>query len=326
MLSLITRRTQTTISVIVIIALILPLWLQPAMIQAASLPVSPVSNDPLPSSTLREKPLDSLHLMANGRVSNPDDELARSALGNMSQSEQTMADPPATSSAFDPMADILSVARVQSTYAPSGLISNTIVITFQVSNASLEDALQNVVITDALTAGVTVLEPLMKMALNDNLLSIAVGDLPPAAFKSVTVTLDVGTLAPPINLDGGAHVIGILNNLTLHNWTAPARLVVTPPEGEDTLKPTVDANSLDEYVLQKAGQLHQDAAAIIASAFMRYTRQPCSHAKCVKRITVRILAVGERNLADTQIVCVHAQPCVSCLFYRPVVSFPQPSQ
>ncbi len=188
------------------------------------------------------------------------------------------------------LAHPLSVSRVQSAYAATAAIANTLIVTFTVTNnrppsimpeidpsASITDTIailsaldfsndpnviRNVLLTDELLPPqATFVESFPDHHHENNVYAWNMGDISP--LESVTVTLKLmvpASVGDFIELDTGAAAWGTLNGRAVTNQTAPITLA---PDGyEGWLICTIDANCNDEYVVEKAAELGNDASTI----------------------------------------------------------------
>lgn len=196
------------------------------------------------------------------------------------QMDETDFEPPA-------LADPISVSRVQSAYVRTDALSNTLVITFTVTNnrppaivpslpatATITDtieavsaidsandpnAIRNVLLADdLLPASATFVSADPMPDRSGNSLAWNLGDIPP--LGSVTATLRVqivpGSVPGFMELDSGATAWGTLQGRMVTAAAAPASLA---PDGfGDWLKWTVDADYYDEYMVAKAAELGND--------------------------------------------------------------------
>ncbi len=188
------------------------------------------------------------------------------------------------------LANPISISRVQSAYAASAAISNTLVVTFTITNnrppsvvpeidpdASITDtiealsaldfsndpnAIHNVLLTDEfLPPQAIFVESFPHPTRENDVYAWNLGNIPPLA--SVTMTLQL-TVPPSLldftELDTGATAWGTLQGRAVSDSTAPVTLA---PDGYDGwLVCTIDANCNDEYVIEKAAALGNDPTAI----------------------------------------------------------------
>ncbi len=188
------------------------------------------------------------------------------------------------------LANPISVSRVQSAYAASSAISNTLLVTFTVTNnrppvnipqidpnASITDTIEaiaeldftndpnvirNVLFTDELLPPqATFVEATPRPDHQNNVYAWNLGDIPP--LSSVTMTLKLTVPASVLDfteLDTGATAWGTLQGRAVSDGAAPVSLA---PDGyEGWLVCTIDANCNDEYVIEKAAELGNDPTAI----------------------------------------------------------------
>ena len=194
--------------------------------------------------------------------------------------DETEFEPPA-------VAEPISVARVQSAYATTDAVSDTLVITFTVTNnrppavappelpatATLTDTLEavsafdlsndphvvrNVLLTDALlptNATFVAASPLPDRS--GESLAWNLGDVPPLGTLTATLTVQIPSSVPDfVELDTGATAWGTLEGRMVSASTAPASLA---PDGYgEWLQWTVDADFYDEYLVQQAAELGND--------------------------------------------------------------------
>ncbi|MCI0580549.1 MAG: transglutaminase-like domain-containing protein [Chloroflexi bacterium] len=184
----------------------------------------------------------------------------------------------------------LSLSRVQSAYAASAAVNQTLVVTFTVTNnqapATLPQVTENSSITDTLSALSAVDLSNDPNVVHNALLTDALlppqagfidaspepdntgdfytwnlGDIPP--MGSVTMTLQLTVPASVLEfteLDSGAAVWGTWQGQAVSAGTSPITLA---PDGFDGwLVCTIDANCNDAYIIEKAAQLGNDPVAI----------------------------------------------------------------
>ncbi|MBN1873582.1 MAG: transglutaminase family protein [Anaerolineae bacterium] len=188
----------------------------------------------------------------------------------------------------------ISVSRIQSAYAASNAISNTLIITFTVTNnqspsivpdipvtATITDtlaaisaldfsqdsnAIRNVLLTDVLlpdNAAYLSAEPVPDRSADS--LAWNLGDVPPLGILTATLRLQVPTSVVTFtHLDTGAEVWGTLQGRTVFAETSPTHLA--PDELAQWLVWTVDANYYDAYLVQKASELGNEWQAMFAYA------------------------------------------------------------
>jgi uncharacterized membrane protein len=185
----------------------------------------------------------------------------------------------------DVLANPITISRVQSSYQAGA----NVVITFTVTNnqplanppsipssatitetvAALAEfaidrdpnTIRDVVLRDQLTASATWLASTTPPDDDGNTLLWNLGDLPPQQSRSLTLTLQVPPAAADFTaLDSGAAVYGVLKNRTVTDQTQPALLA---PDGfAPWLVWTVDAQTDDGVMLQKAAELGQDPTTL----------------------------------------------------------------
>jgi hypothetical protein len=185
------------------------------------------------------------------------------------------------------VANPISVSRVQSAYVRTDAVSDTLVITFTVTNNQFPDiAIPEFPATTTITGTIEALSAIdfsddpnviYNVLLADDLLpanaifisadpmpdrsgdSLAwnLGDVPPLGFITATLTVQISDSVPDFTeLDTGATVWGTLESRMVSASTAPATLA---PDGfGDWLKWTVDADYYDEYMVQQAAELSND--------------------------------------------------------------------
>jgi len=188
------------------------------------------------------------------------------------------------------VANPLSVSRVQSAYTAGDAISNTLIITFTVTNnqppsvmpdlpvtATMTDTMaaisaidfsqdpnviRNVLLTDALlpdNATFLSADPMSDRHGDD--LAWNLGDVPPLGILTATLRVQAPTdVVTFTDLDTGATAWGTLQGRAVSASTAPARL--SPNEFAQWLVWTVDANYYDEYMVQKAAELGNEWQAM----------------------------------------------------------------
>ncbi|MCS6910818.1 MAG: hypothetical protein NZM11_09685, partial [Anaerolineales bacterium] len=159
-----------------------------------------------------------------------------------------------------PLAKPLVLARVQSAYTPSGLVSGTLTITYTVVNRLPLDELSGAEITVKLAPGVSLVSGPAYLTLSDGSLSFAVGEVGPADGASVAIV--VSAPASPGNLDLGARASASFANKRVSAQTAPARLVsdaYAPFLGQ---QPEFMFNDVD--LLEVAGLVEQDPVQAFA--------------------------------------------------------------
>ena len=183
----------------------------------------------------------------------------------------------------------ISVSRVQSAYRAADAISETLVITFTVTNnlppaqlprlpssPTLTDTLDllavfdyardphtihDAMLADALTAEVSFVSDSPLSDRSGDSLAWNLGDIPPLSSASVQLTVQVPTgIAGFLSLDTGATAWGALQGRGVTAQAAPATLA--PDLFGDWLIWTMDANIYDQYMLEKAAELGQDPLRI----------------------------------------------------------------
>jgi hypothetical protein len=154
----------------------------------------------------------------------------------------------------------LVLARVQSAYTPSGLVSGTLTITYTAINRLLLDELTGVEIRVKLASGVSLVSGPAYLTLPDGSLSFALGEIGPADGASVAVVVQAPAAVGAI--DDGAQASASFANKRVSAQTAPARLVAdafAPYLGQ---QPEFMFNDLD--LLEVAGLVEQDPAQAFA--------------------------------------------------------------
>ena len=183
------------------------------------------------------------------------------------------------------LANSISVSRVQSAYVPSRALSNTLVITFTVTNNRPPLIMPNIPVSATVTETVsatltfdpykdpnTVRNVLLTDVLGDQVsflwsspmpghsmpeLAWNLGDIPPLGSITVTLALRVPVSVDDfIDLDGGATAWGTLQGRAVS--AVAARATLSPDIFGEWLVWTVDADYRDEYVQQKAAELGGD--------------------------------------------------------------------
>jgi transglutaminase-like putative cysteine protease len=185
---------------------------------------------------------------------------------------------------FEPsaLAEPISLSRVQSTYVASGGVTDTVVLTYTVTNnqspvnvpdqpegATITDTINaissidfsndpnvvhNVVIADGLTTNATWLDADPLPDRKDDEFIWNLGDVPPLGTITVTLRIEVpGSIADFVDLDQGATAYGTLQGRAVSASTAPATLA--PEEFAQWLVWTVDADYYDEYAVSKSTEL-----------------------------------------------------------------------
>jgi hypothetical protein len=189
---------------------------------------------------------------------------------------------------FEPAAltNPLSVSRVQSAYARTDTISNTLTITFTISNNQPPAIVPTLPATTTITNTLATVSAvdfsrdpnvIRNVLLADDLLPADavfvssspmpdrsgtgmawnLGDIPPLGSVTATLTVRIPpTVSGFIELDTGATAWGTLLGRMVTTTTAPASLA---PDGYgDWLQWTVDADYYDEYMIAKAAELGND--------------------------------------------------------------------
>ncbi len=191
------------------------------------------------------------------------------------------------------VANPISVSRVQSAYARTDAVSNTLVITFTVTNNQLPDiAIPELPATATVTDTIEVVSAvdfsddpntIHNVLLTDGLLptnatfisaspmpdrsgdGIAwnLGNVPPLEFITATLIVQIPDSVPDfVELDTGATAWGTLKGHAVSASTAPATLA---PDGfGDWLQWTVDADYYDEYQVTQVAELGNDWQQIFA--------------------------------------------------------------
>ncbi|MBN1873584.1 MAG: transglutaminase domain-containing protein, partial [Anaerolineae bacterium] len=184
----------------------------------------------------------------------------------------------------------ISISRVQSAYAASNAVSNTLIITFTVLNNQAPTVMPDILITDTVTDTIKAVSAIdfsqdpnviHNVLLSDDLLPDNtkflsadpmpdrdgdalvwnLGDVPPLSSITATLRLQIPTsILTFTDLDTGAQVWGILQGRAISATSAPMHLV---PNGfEQWLVWTVDADYYDEYMVQKAAELDNEWQAM----------------------------------------------------------------
>ena len=190
----------------------------------------------------------------------------------------------------DPLASPISISVQQSTFDAATALGSGLVMTLTVRNhlppldapelnpsANVTDTIaaltafdygrdpnriRQVVVSDELLSGVSgfvTADP--QPSRNGNRLVWNLGDLDP--YEEATIQLRItapGSAASFTNLDGGATVHGTHQGRAVNGSAAPARLA---PDGFAAyLGCTVDANCADPFIIEQAGRMGNDAAAL----------------------------------------------------------------
>lgn len=189
----------------------------------------------------------------------------------------------------------LSVSRVQSGYRAVETISNTLVITFTVTNnrppaltpptlpvsATITDTIEtvsaidfendpntirNVLLTNELTSLESFVEASHPADRKGTQLAFNLGHIAPLSSVSMTLSIEVpSNVADFTELDSGAKVWGTLQSRMVEAQAYPATLAPNTIDGQpigEWLKWTVDADFYDEYMLEKAAELGQEPIAM----------------------------------------------------------------
>jgi hypothetical protein len=154
----------------------------------------------------------------------------------------------------------LVLARVQSAYTPSGLVSGTLTITYTAINRLPLDELTGVEIRVKLAPGVSLVSGPAHLTLPDGSLSFALGTLGPSDGASLAIVVQAPAAVGMI--DEGARASASFVNKRVSAQTAPARLVAdafAPYLGQ---QPEFMFNDVD--LLEVAGLVEQDPAQAFA--------------------------------------------------------------
>lgn len=183
----------------------------------------------------------------------------------------------------------LSVSRVQSAYTPSQTLTNTLVITFTVTNnlpvthlpnipegATITETaellaetdisrdpntIRNIVLTNSWSSSVLLIEESIAAHTDNNSSLWNIGDLPPKTSQELVVTLQLQTsISDFTDLDSGATAYGFLQGRAVSAQTAPTSLA--PDSFAEWLIWTADANIYDEQMLAQAAELGQEPTAL----------------------------------------------------------------
>ncbi|MBN1873581.1 MAG: PKD domain-containing protein [Anaerolineae bacterium] len=185
----------------------------------------------------------------------------------------------------------ISISRMQSAFTAGTAVSNTLVITFTVTNnqapvtmpaipvtATMTDTMEavsaidfsqdpnvihNVVLVDdLLPANATFLSADPMPNRDGDSLAWNLGNIPPLSSLTATLYVQIPTSVLTFtNLDTGAAAWGTLQGRTVSAESGPARLA--PDDFNQWLIWTVDADYYDEYMVQKASELGNDWQAML---------------------------------------------------------------
>ena len=191
----------------------------------------------------------------------------------------------------DVPANPISVSRVQSSYVRTATVSDTLIITFTVTNNQPPAIVPHLFITATITDTLQAISTLdlasdpnviHNVLLSDGLLSDSatlisadpmpdkfgggtrdylawnLGDIPPMGVVTATLQVQVvpESVSTFLELDSGATAWGTLKRRMVSASTAPASLA---PDGfGNWLQWTVDADYYDEYMIAKAAELGND--------------------------------------------------------------------
>jgi transglutaminase-like putative cysteine protease len=217
----------------------------------------------------------------------PDDVAARFSTEAMSAAAPAHAVRPQAQTSTPP----LSIARVQSAYTPDQIVSNIMVITFTVTNhqaptivpqlpagATLTDtarlwqsldltsdpnALRNVLLVDSPASGATIVSSTPRADYRNGQYTWNLGNIAPLDSVTVTVVLQVPAVSGAVNLDSGATAWGTQQDRVAQAQACPIVLMAGTLNGQSVgayLQSTLDADSSDEYVVKRAGQMCPDPA------------------------------------------------------------------
>jgi hypothetical protein len=217
----------------------------------------------------------------------PDDVAARFSTEAMSAAAPAHAVRPQAQTSTPP----LSIARVQSAYTPDQIVSNIMVITFTVTNhqaptivpqlpagATLTDtarlwqsldltsdpnALRNVLLVDSPASGATIVSSTPRADYRNGQYTWNLGNIAPLDSVTVTVVLQVPAVSGAVNLDSGATAWGTQQDRVAQARACPIVLMADTVNGQSVgayLQSTLDADSHDEYVVKRAGQMCPDPA------------------------------------------------------------------
>jgi len=180
----------------------------------------------------------------------------------------------------------LSISRVQSAYTSDRIVSNILVITFTVTNhqpptivpqlppnATLTDtvkawqsvdlqndpnAIRNVLLVDAPASGASIASSTPRADYRNGQYTWNLGNIAPLDTVTVTVVMQVPSASGAVSLDTGATAWGTLQDRAVSAQACPIGLMSATLDGQsasDYLKSTLDADSTDEYVVKRAGQM-----------------------------------------------------------------------
>jgi hypothetical protein len=185
----------------------------------------------------------------------------------------------------------ISVSRMQSAYTHADAISNTLVITFTLTNnqppANIPDIPEGATVTDTVEAvsaidfdnnpntihNVLLADRLLPANAafhaasplpdrNGDTLAWNLGDIPPLGSVTATLTVQLPGSGEFVDLDTGVTAWGMLQGRVVTASTAPASLA--PDDMAEWLIWTVDADYYDEYMVQKAAELGNNWQQIFA--------------------------------------------------------------
>jgi len=192
------------------------------------------------------------------------------------------------------LANPISISRMQSALTVGNAVSNTLVITFTVTNnqtpvtmpeipvtATMTDTMEavsaidfsqdpnvihNVVLADdLLPANATFLSADPMPDRDGDSLAWNLGNMPPLSSLTATLHVQIPTSVITFtDLDTGAAAWGTLQGRTVSAESGPARLA--PDDFNQWLIWTVDADYYDEYMVQKASELGNDWQAMFEYA------------------------------------------------------------
>ncbi len=162
--------------------------------------------------------------------------------------------------AIDFPAEIV-VGRTLSAYSANDVQNNQLKLTYSVYNQR-EIPIDAVRLADTLKPGVTFVAGSQPPIQNGQDLTWSLGTIPAYGRASVeiTVSLAAGVL---LQLDEGAHVLGIVDATNITDDAPPAILRSSPIIVEQ-LSSTPDANATDPVIQEKAAELNYDPASIFA--------------------------------------------------------------
>jgi hypothetical protein len=186
-------------------------------------------------------------------------QLGKSLLSDV-QSAQTATTAVPSAAVPTPALKPLVLARVQSAYTPSGLVSGTLTITYTAINRLPLDELTGVEIRVKLASGVSLVSGPAYLTLPDGSLSFALGEIGPSDGASLAIVVQAPAAVGQI--DEGARASASFVNKRVSAQTAPARLVAdafAPYLGQ---QPEFMFNDVD--LLEVAGLVEQDPAQAFA--------------------------------------------------------------